>query len=139
VLAAIRALNRFQLVGETMSNALNALAVAAPDWLRAHAAPEWTERYERRFEDTRLPADKQKRQTLAETFGRDGALLLQTIYASGAPDWLRHVPAVETLRQVWVQNYCQADQSLQWREGENIPRAALFISSPLDGDAHLAK
>jgi transposase len=37
VLAAIRVLNRLELVGETLRHALNSLAVAAPDWLRAHA------------------------------------------------------------------------------------------------------
>jgi transposase len=40
VLGAIRALNRPELVGEAMRAALNALAVAAPEWLRGHAQPE---------------------------------------------------------------------------------------------------
>ena len=35
VLAAIRVLNRLELVGETVRHALNSLAVVAPDWLRA--------------------------------------------------------------------------------------------------------
>ena len=35
VLAAIRILNRLELVGETVRHALNSLAVVAPDWLRA--------------------------------------------------------------------------------------------------------
>jgi len=33
VLAAIRAVNRLECIGETMRAALNSLAVAAPDWL----------------------------------------------------------------------------------------------------------
>ena len=33
VLAAIRNLNRLEYVGETLRSALNALAVAHPDWL----------------------------------------------------------------------------------------------------------
>ena len=37
VLASIRALNRLELVGETLRAALNELAVAAPDWLRGMA------------------------------------------------------------------------------------------------------
>src|ERR687885_2090563 len=37
VLAAVRALNRLELVGETMRHALNSLALVAPDWLRAQA------------------------------------------------------------------------------------------------------
>jgi transposase len=55
VLAAIRALNRVELVGETMRHALNSLAVVAPAWVQAVSQPEWIERYARRAEDTRLP------------------------------------------------------------------------------------
>ena len=39
VLAAVRALNRLEVVGETMRHALNRLAVVAPDWLSQHAPP----------------------------------------------------------------------------------------------------
>jgi hypothetical protein len=35
VLASIRLLNRLECVGETLRQALNAPAVAAPDWLRS--------------------------------------------------------------------------------------------------------
>src|SRR6266498_1927591 len=45
VLAAIHVLNRLESVGTTMRNALNTLAVAAPEWLRAHTEPDWIERY----------------------------------------------------------------------------------------------
>jgi hypothetical protein len=55
VLAAVRDLNRVELVAETLRATLNALAVAAADWLRAVALPEWRERYGRRIEETRLP------------------------------------------------------------------------------------
>ena len=72
VLAAVRALNRVQLVGETVRAALNALAVAAPDWLRPHLRPEWVERYGPRVEEYRLPKDRPARQALAETMGADG-------------------------------------------------------------------
>src|SRR5689334_9572841 len=41
VLAKVRALNRLQVVGETMRHALDTLAVAAPDWLRARSPPTW--------------------------------------------------------------------------------------------------
>jgi transposase len=48
ILAVIRALNRLALVVETLLEtlraALNALAVAAPEWLVAHAEPDWVER-----------------------------------------------------------------------------------------------
>jgi transposase len=139
VLAAVRALNRLEVVGETMRHALNSLAVAAPDWLRAQAAPEWGERYARRAEDDRLPTKQAARDALALTIGRDGHALLAAIAAADSPAWLREIPAVETLRQVWVQNYHRDDTALRWRTSEDIPPSSVFISSPHDGDAHYAR
>jgi transposase len=49
VLAAIRVLNRLELVGETLRHALNSLAVVAPAWLQAPAA--WFDRYGRCMEN----------------------------------------------------------------------------------------
>jgi transposase len=140
VLALVRALNRVELVGETLRHALNSLAVVAPDWLRAHAQPEWVERYDRRAEVDRLPTSTAKRQALAQRIGIDGAALLAAVYAAEAPSWLREVPAVELLRRAWVQNYLQTDEEVRWRtETEGIPPALQFISSPYDAEAHYAR
>src|ERR671922_1004348 len=51
VLAAIRVLNRLELVGETLRHALNRLAVIAPDWLRTQVPPAWFDRYASRIEN----------------------------------------------------------------------------------------
>src|SRR6187551_1939482 len=48
VLAAIRTLNRLELVGETLRAALNELATVAPDWLREVAPKDWYGRYAHR-------------------------------------------------------------------------------------------
>jgi hypothetical protein len=51
VLAAVRALQRFACVGETLRHALNALAEVAPDWLQTSVSPThpaWVERCSRR-------------------------------------------------------------------------------------------
>src|SRR5204862_5919227 len=48
---------------------------------------------------------KEAREAQAVTIGTDGYALLGAVYASDAPAWLRALPAVETLRRVWVQNY----------------------------------
>jgi transposase len=139
VLAAVRALNRLEVVGETVRHALNSLAVAAPDWLRAQAPPEWAERYARRAEDDRLPAKQAARDALALAVGADGYALLGAVYATDAPAWLREVPAVDTLRRVWVQQYHRDDGTVRWRAAEDIPPSAVFISSPHDGEAHYAR
>jgi len=139
VLAAVRALNRLELVSEALRHALDSLAVAHPTWLRANAQAAWAERYARRAEDARLPKSKEGREERARAVGCDGVALLTALRADTAPGWLRELPAVETLRRVWVQNYHRADDSIRWRAADDIPRAATFISSPYDPDAHLAK
>src|SRR5690348_134726 len=102
VLGAIRAMNRLESIGETLRAALNALAVAAPDWLVEQAAPDWFDRYSRRIEEYRLPKGDTARAAYASTIGTDGAKLLAAIYAPTAPAWLRQIPAVELLRRMWV-------------------------------------
>jgi transposase len=44
VLAAVRALNRVELVGEALRHALDSLAIAAPAWLAAHSPADWYDR-----------------------------------------------------------------------------------------------
>ncbi len=140
VLAAVRALNRLELVRETMRHALDILAVEAPDWLRAQAQPEWVERYHRRSDEYRLPKEPAARQALADQIGADRVTLLQAATAPGAPPVLRAIPAVETLRQIWVQNYRPTDRGVCFRTPEDgLPPASRFLSSPHDPDAHLAK
>jgi transposase len=139
VLAAVRALNRIEVAGETMRHALNSLAVVAPSWLERHASPEWVARYARRAEDDRLPTGQAARDALALTIGADGYALLIALYAAPAPLWLREVPAVDTLRRVWIQQFHLVEGAVQWRAAEEIPPATTFISSPHDLDAHYAK
>src|SRR6187200_598188 len=98
VLAAVRALNRLELLAETLRHALAVLADRAPDWLHAHGRPEWAERYEQRPEDDRLPSKQAQRLALAETIGRDGLELLVAVDADAAPSRLRDLPALRVLR-----------------------------------------
>jgi transposase len=139
VLAVIRGLTRLELVGETLRHALNSVALVAPDWLRAHSSPEWVERYAGRLEDARLPSSEEKRQQWALTVGADGCTLLTSIDTDPDYPWLRTIPAVRTRRQVWIQNYQRTADTLSWRRNDNIPPAALYISSPYDVQAHYAK
>ena len=83
VLAAVRKLNRLELLGETLRAALNAIATAEPDWLRALAPPAWYERYGRRIEDFRLPKTAAAREAYASQVGDDGFQLLAALDAPG--------------------------------------------------------
>jgi transposase len=71
--------------------------------------------------------------------GADGASLLSAIYEATAPGFLCEMPAVETLRQVWIQNYTWIDGQISWRSSENIPPASRYIGSPYDVEAHYSK
>lgn len=105
VLAAVRALNRLELLGETLRTALNAVATVSPDWLRAIAPAEWHERYDRRVEDTRLPRSATKREAYAIQVGTDGFRLLDALDDAEAPAELRELSAVGVLRRVWARHF----------------------------------
>jgi transposase len=143
VLAAVRLLNRLESVGETMRHALNTLAVVVPEWVVVHCEPEWVERYERRFEEQRLPAQEEERLALAAVIGVDGFELLEAIGSERALTWLREVPAVETLRQVWLQQYVREPVGerlcVRWRAEEELPPMTQRIISPHDAEARYGK
>jgi transposase len=135
VLAAVRATNRVVCVGETLRAALNALAEVAPEWLRSFAPDEWYERYAHRIEEYRLPKGKEKRTAVVETIGADGSALLDAIFSTPELHWLLHVPAVETLRRVWVQQFEVVDGKRRFRADDSIPPPAKMICSPYDEEA----
>ncbi|NIV91670.1 IS5/IS1182 family transposase, partial [candidate division KSB1 bacterium] len=126
ILAAIRTLNRLELVAETIIHTLNVLATTVPDWLRGWVDSEWYHRYEKRIDEYRLPQDDKERQAIAETIGVDGHLLLSMVYSPGAPEWLGSIPAVETMRQVWVQQYYVEEEKVHWRAKGSIPEASVM-------------
>jgi transposase len=135
VLAAIRVLNRLERVGETLRHALNSLAVVVPDWLRAQVPPEWFDRYGARIENYHLPKTDAARQALAATIGVDGRQLLQAVETATALPWLREIPAVKTLRDVWAEQYTDPPGPLRWRELPEMPAPADLIASPYDPEA----
>jgi len=137
VLAAIRILNRLELVDEALRHALHTLAAVVPDWLRQACPPDWAERYGRRLADYRRPLTAAAREALAAQIGADGRQLLQAVHASDAPSWLRAVPAVDALRQIWVQQYYAPDDTgaVAWRgPGDQAP-SAVRLDSPHDTEA----
>jgi transposase len=139
VLAAVRELNHLEIVGETLRHALNTLASVVPGWLKAQVPSEWYERYGERFDEYRLSKNKAERQALVEQIGQDGWYLLEQIYADKELGWLREVPAVEMLRQVWVQQYWLDNGQLKRREVKNMPPVSDWIRSPFDLEARYGK
>jgi transposase len=135
VLAAVRALNRVECVGETLRNALNTLAEIAPDWLGERLPLDWIDRYAKRFASIRLPQQKAERERLAITIGEDGFALMKRLRQSDAPTSLWSLPEVQLLRLVWIQNYVFQEGKLGWRDTKDMPTAAQSINSPHDPQA----
>jgi transposase len=135
VLGSIRQLNRLELVGETMRHSLNILAQVVPDWLVKQSDISWFERYEHRIEQYRLPSSKSGRIELALQMGQDGHHLLEAIYSSEFRETLSKIPAVESLRQIWIQQYQLQGEKLLWRDDKGLPNNHIQITSPYDMDA----
>ena len=117
-----------------MRHALESLAVAAPDWLRAQAQPDWAGRCGHRAVDDRLAKPAARREERARTIGGDGHALLAAALDPAAPDWLRQVPAVETLRRVWVQQFYVSAESVQCRTAQQPRGGTSRSTSPARAD-----
>ncbi len=158
VLSAVGSLDRLGCVTETLRAALNALAVAVPEWLRAHAEETWSGRYAKPTDDLSVPLGEAAHRAHAEWIGRDGHALLAAVLSPDAPAWLREIPAVIPLGRVWLQNFQivsvddesgtkdDADHTklqttrVVWRtSSEGIPPSLLMIASPYDPETSYAK
>ena len=135
VLAAMRTLHRLERVLETLRAALNQLSAADAAWVRQHVPVTWYERYGPRAESMRLPKEASKRDTLAVQIGVEGYALLDAIFDHDDARHLRQLPKLETLRQIWVQQYYRCTQAgmetVRWRGSDERAPAALQISRPM--------
>ncbi|MCX4784730.1 IS1182 family transposase [Streptomyces sp. NBC_01221] len=143
VVSAVRDLNRLELAGESVRAALEALSVAAPDWLaRAVDVPEFAHRYGPRVDSWKLPGSKVKRDQLSQVYGQDALRLCRAVWSPDAPAWLREIGAVDIMRQVLVQTYTVRTSSrgkevVSKREADEdgVPPGHLRLASPYDTDA----
>jgi transposase len=146
VFAAIRVLNRLELVAETLRATLNDLATVAPDWLRGIAPVQGYERYRKRMEEAHLPQEETKRQAYAQTVGADGFHVLDALEAPEAPAEVRALPMIETLGRTWPRHDERSPapgtaqgtprgSRVRFTSNRELPRAAEGIESPYDTDA----
>ncbi|MEM9945827.1 MAG: IS1182 family transposase [Cyanobacteria bacterium P01_D01_bin.36] len=139
VIAAIRKLNRLELVGETMRAALNELATIAPEWLKAITPERWYSRYGRRVEDYQLPKTEGRRNQYALKVGKDAYYLLACLEESEIANW-QNLPQIKALQLVLERHYeYNADapeaERVRWKSKKELPRAKEGIESPYDIDA----
>jgi len=140
VVAAVAALGRLELAGESVRAALEALAAAHPDWLEQRVCvADFARRYGTPMTSWRPPASQARRDELAIAYAKDGYALLEAVYDSAAPGWLRELPAVDVLRRVLVQNYTRTIEEggrevIRRREkepeGDGLPPGHARIASP---------
>jgi len=143
VLAAIRVLNRLELVGETIRATLNELSTVAPEWVQSIAPSDWYKRYGRRIEDDRLPQSKEKRAAHAQTMGEDGFYLLDHLDAQDLSSEWRELPTVATLRRVLTRHYervpCTSEDEIipqvRFKANRELNCASEGIESPYDPEA----
>jgi len=144
VTAAVAALSRLELAGESVRAALEGLAAAHPAWLEQRiCVADFARRYGTPMTSWRSPLSQSRRDELAIAYARDGYALLETVYDRSAPAWLRELPAVDVLRQVLLQNYTRTitggKEVIRRREkepeGDGLPPGHARIASPYDTDA----
>jgi transposase len=135
VVARIRQLCRWELVGETVRAALEEITQMAPGWLGPRIRPGWAQRYGRRIEASRLPTGEAARWVWADTVAADGAGLLADIASDPDATWLANLPQVKALVAIWGQQ-CVADADGVWRlRKECLLAGAEKILSPHDPEA----
>jgi transposase len=140
IFGAIRILNRLELVGETLRQALNCLASVVPTWLQQQVPAVWYERYGEPISSYRLPKKKEEQAELAQVMGADGLQLLGMLYQDEKRQWLHEAPALQILRQVWYQQYCYGeDGAFRWRTDKELPPTKRRIVSPYDIEARGGK
>jgi transposase len=145
VVAAVAALTRLELAGESVRAALEALAAAHPDWVAQRiCVPDFARRYGTPMTSWRPPVSQSGQDELAIAYARDGYALLEAVYHRSSPGWLRELPAVNVLRRVLLQNYTRAitgdgREVIRRREkqpeGDGLPPGHARIASPYDTDA----
>ncbi|MFC3454766.1 IS1182 family transposase, partial [Amycolatopsis speibonae] len=138
VLAAVAVLNRLENVFTTMQAALEQVAETASEWLGSWMSAEWQKLYGVPFS---MPKSAAARAKLGGQIGVDGWELWTRISGADAPEGLGALPAMATLRLVWLQQFHRdSTNAVIWRDKDKHgqPPASIRIDSPFDIEARRA-
>ena len=146
VTAAVAALNRLELAGESVRAVIEALAAAHPAWTKSVLDAGWLRRYGTPVTSWRPPMTEKKRDELAIAYAKDGYALLGAVDDPASPHWLKEIPAAGILRTVLLRNYAivtgeDGKEVIRRREkrtpegGDGLPPGDTRIASPCDTDA----
>jgi hypothetical protein len=62
--------------------------------------------------------------------GQDGRELFALLQQTPTLTWSRNLPAVETRRRVWVQQFYADGAAARWREATDLPPCSRLICTP---------
>lgn len=86
---------------------------------------------------TNAPGVKE-RDALATQIGTDGFHLLTAVEAATTIPWLKDIPAVATLREVWAQQFTDPPEAPRLKEAKERAASAELICSPYDIEARFS-
>lgn len=136
VLACVRNLNRFELIGEVLRATLNEISGIEPEWLKGVAKEDWYKRYANRIENFRLPSTDAKKQEFADFVGEDGHHLLEKILDPDAPVKLRYLDKVNSLKLAMKRHFKKDDEgNIVFKSNKEVHQSEEKIESPYDTEA----
>jgi transposase len=134
VLASVREMNRYEIVGETMRAALNQLSDVAPEFVKDIAKADWYDRYARRIENFRLPRATSDKKDFATQVGKDIHHLLTQINKNIQLKYLSKFAALITC----FNRHFKVDpetSEIIFRSSREVTESEFKIESPYDIDA----
>jgi transposase len=134
VLGLVAKLSRLELVRETLRVALHAMQEHSANWVQAHVPATFQENYLARVTDYQLSETEVARRL--EQIGADGWWLLQQL--TPLPEVFAGLQEIETLRQVWQQQYT-VDENGSYKGPRQKLNGADLIQSPHDVEARYSE
>jgi hypothetical protein len=140
ILAAVRDLNRTELIFETVRKALEEAARRAPEWTRAHVDGEWILRYGQMQAGERVsgswgPRAKGELEAALRRAGSEAKALLVLMTGPGAPDGLAESDEVRMLSRVWGEQFHEVDGQVEPIAWATRDGATSRIATPHDPQA----
>lgn len=120
ILSNVCTLRQWEIVTETMSNAIESLAASHPEWLRSIALPHWFKRYGKRVPAFPSWRTSKNLKSMILSVGQDGQYLLDAVEKSGLIAFTQ-MHEIQILAKVWQ---CQFN-----KEGDQLRLYAMSCSS----------
>ena len=111
ILSHVCTLRHWEIVTETMSNAIESLAASHPGWLRSNTLPHWFKRYGKKVPALQSRRTSKNIRSMILSVGQDGQHLLDAVEKSGLTG-ITQMHEIQTVAQVW--------QSMFKKEGNQL-------------------